>query len=138
MENHKQWGHGPWEAEPNEVVWNDEVTGLPCLIVRDTFGYLSGFVGVQENSRYHGMGAGEVFFSTHGGVAAAGRKSSDPLRRGLWWFGFDCAHHLDVVPGLPGQSGEYRDIDYVRTECSKLATQIAAPPVEAVAGGGVG
>ncbi len=28
------WGEGPWQSEPDKRQWQDEATGLPCLIVR--------------------------------------------------------------------------------------------------------
>lgn len=55
----------------------------------------------------------------------------------VFWFGFDCGHFMDIVPGmvsferhmgfLPlGASGEvYRDIHYVRENCESLAEQLA-------------
>jgi hypothetical protein len=65
------------------------------------------------------------------------------MKRGHW-FGFDCAHYDDIVPGMvdmyarirdsmpphlrdiangPGQV--YRTIAYVRQECTDLAEQLA-------------
>lgn len=53
----------------------------------------------------------------------------------VWWFGFDCAHYRDLVPTmqkalidvgssqLDGDS-QYRDLDYVRSECASLAKQL--------------
>jgi hypothetical protein len=47
----------------------------------------------------------------------------------VWWFGFDCAHSGDLVPGMPLYTGlaggVYRDQAYVRGECAKLAAQLA-------------
>lgn len=41
------WPRGPWDAEPDKRQWQDEATGLPCLIVRvDHSGHLCGYVGV--------------------------------------------------------------------------------------------
>jgi hypothetical protein len=42
------WGRGPWQQEPDKVQWQDEATGLPCLIVRAWSGALCGYVGVAE------------------------------------------------------------------------------------------
>jgi hypothetical protein len=50
----------------------------------------------------------------------------------VWWFGFDCAHHLDVVPGMIGHGfgydhgAAYRDLDYVRSRVEALAGELAA------------
>jgi hypothetical protein len=53
-----------------------------------------------------------------------------------WWFGFDCSHAWDYMPGMPqelkgvnalllGNRGVYRTFDYVKSECASLAQQIA-------------
>ena len=42
------WGPGPWQNEPDKRQWQDEATGLPCLIVRNSMGALCGYVGVSE------------------------------------------------------------------------------------------
>lgn len=57
----------------------------------------------------------------------------------VWWFGFDCAHAGDLMPGinavlaeigspsLPRYGDEtYRDVAYVAGECARLAQQLAA------------
>lgn len=57
----------------------------------------------------------------------------------LWWFGFDTAHHMDLVPSMAAFEkdhehnlgprilrGEYRDLAYVRAEVEQLAAQLAA------------
>jgi len=61
----------------------------------------------------------------------------------VWWFGFDCAHAGDYIPGaqhylpthlrdtLGAPTGwstvvEYRDIAYVKRECESLARQLKA------------
>jgi hypothetical protein len=54
----------------------------------------------------------------------------------VWWLGFDCAHGGDLTPrdleyDLPESLRKhrsrdvYRDLDYVRAECAKLAKQLA-------------
>ena len=91
------------------------------------------------------------YVRAHGGLtfAAACRETGDPGtgichvplpgRTGdIWWFGFDCNHGgLDYSPmdlfftetmDLPAEvaySGTYKDFDYVRVECARLAGQLA-------------
>lgn len=50
------WGDGPWQHEPDKVQWTDEATGLPCLAVRNRFGAWCGYVGVDEDHPWHGLG----------------------------------------------------------------------------------
>jgi len=58
-----------------------------------------------------------------------GEDSEYPTKTGLdiWWFGFDCAHAWDQIPGLPESfhEGICRDEEYVRDELRKLAGQAA-------------
>lgn len=49
------WGEGPWQDEPDKEQWQDEATGLACLIVRhSTSGHLCGYVGVDDSHPLHG------------------------------------------------------------------------------------
>jgi hypothetical protein len=50
-----KWEPGPWQQEPDKVQWQDEATGLPCLIVRNSMGALCGYVGVAEGHPWFAM-----------------------------------------------------------------------------------
>lgn len=47
---------GPWTDEPDKAQWIDEATGLDCLIVRNGMGTLCGYVGVDEDHPFFGVG----------------------------------------------------------------------------------
>lgn len=141
-----QWPDGEWNSEPDKLQWQDEATGLPCLIVRNVVGALCGYVGVDSGHPWYGVSYGyqedcpDERVSVHGGltysdfcmeaengichVPAAG----EPDR--VWWLGFDCAHAGDMSPAysyllsLPRES--YRNVAYVKAQCASLAAQIAA------------
>jgi hypothetical protein len=54
----------------------------------------------------------------------------------VWWFGFDCAHAGDLCPAYEGRyrwndGSRYRDIDYVKRECTQLAAQLHAVTTQA-------
>lgn len=49
------WGPGPWNDEPDKRQWQDEATGLPCLIVRGPVGALCGYVGVPPDHPAYGL-----------------------------------------------------------------------------------
>lgn len=51
-----EWGAGPWSNEPDKVQWQDEATGLPCLMVRNHSGAWCGYVGVAEGHPLYGQG----------------------------------------------------------------------------------
>ena len=244
------WGQGPWMSEPDKLQWQDEATGLPCLIVRGSSGSWCGYVGVHpyhpaaglsyngepdadfqarraafrqqtrewvaagkpdlavwarehpvhplEPEQRTAVGAAISAIEVHGGLTFASAcaeitperwesfratevrllQEAAHFPRGdaarylkqwqgcfadydkfversqaldichlpepgepddLWWFGFDCAHFGDLMPGLravlaemrskvplvpPGMDEVYRDMDYVMAECAGLAQQL--------------
>lgn len=115
------WGPGPWADEADKVQWIDKATGLDCLIVRGPLGQLCGYVGVEAGHPLHGIHYNVVeeqrgFLEVHGGLTFSDSCMEDaPEGTGVchipfpgrsdavWWFGFDCGHHMDYVPAM-----EYR------------------------------
>ena len=154
------WGDGPWQDEPDKAVWVDEATDLDCMIVRNNAGALCGYVGVGPDHPLHGKGYDDVndpYPDVHGGLTYANAcQGSDDLSRFIchrtqpgrpdpvWWFGFDCAHSMDVCPGMDARlreighepmrySGDgwrdtYRDVPYVIGQVTSLAAQLSATP----------
>lgn len=132
----EQWEPGPWHDEPDEENFIDDATGYKCFIWRNRSGSLCGYVGVPESHPLHGKGydsvAHHMNIRVHGGLTFAG-----PLKDGSWYFGFDCAHAGDVMPGtiallksLDSKStlecfgDTYKDISFVREEVRRLARQL--------------
>lgn len=144
------WIEGEWKHEPDKVQWQDEATGLPCLIVRNGAGALCGYVGVAEGhpmfkKHYDAVEKPDgEYIDVHGGLTF-----SDFCQKGgeahsichipapgepdhVWWLGFDCAHSGDLSPGyvhrLPSrmrlERESYKNIEYVKAECAKLAAQL--------------
>jgi hypothetical protein len=128
----------PWLDEPTESRWIDEATGLPCFARRfDNMHSWNGYVGFPtsflDRTKTHA-----VRTSPHGGVLCHRvfrfdsladavwfeRAGYDPLR--VWWAGFDCAWASDgdLLPCHPQYGGTWRSLDFVRTECAKLARAI--------------
>lgn len=147
------WGSGPWQQEPDKLQWRTK-TGLPGLIVRSNprYGNLCGYAAVNPGHPLYGKGYDEVELDEppHGDLTFAGACMEDgpvchipePGEPGdVWWFGFDCGHYLDLMPGLRAyerRSGfpadlryqleseqTYKDIGYVRREVEGLAAQLA-------------
>lgn len=107
------WGRGPWQDEPDKVQWQDEKTGLACLIRRAPgVGSLCGYVGVPQGHPWHGMDYGDVDASVHGGLTFAQacgegdeatsicHKPEPGEPQHLWWLGFDAAHSGDLCPTI--------------------------------------
>lgn len=147
------WGEGEWQAEPDKKQWQDEATGLPCLIKRGPHGALCGYVGVAEGHPLYGKDYDEASdaadLTVHGGLTYAAPCEPGEPEHGIchrpdegepdhvWWFGFDCAHGGDLAPrmnadlrgigSLRDRSWEtYRTQGYVEAECADLARQLAA------------
>lgn len=140
------WGDGPWADEPDRIEF--EAHGLPCLMQRVApSGAWCGYVAVSPGHPLHGAGydsanTRDVF--VHGGLTYASAcrdtichvpKQGEP--DDVWWFGFDCAHCDDFMPGLAallklqrqdifGGDAVYRDANYVRDQCVDLALQLRA------------
>lgn len=140
------WGDGPWQDEPDKMQFPDPVTGLPCLIVRNPYGALCGYVGVTEGHPFYKKGGYDFNLSVHGGITFTAMCSpGDDEEHGIchlpgegesdhvWWLGFDCAHYSDKSPKMVLQfptldfpDDVYRDIDYVKSEIASLAQQLHA------------
>lgn len=141
---------GPWSEEPDKVAWTDPDTGYECLVIRNHFGALCGYVAIPPPHPFHGSDyaactakvcAGtycehsiDLQVQVHGGVTYAGPNQPDGIGTGrsedAWWFGFDCNHAWDLAPALMGgpffRSGEetYRDLTFVIHEVRSFARQL--------------
>ena len=117
---------GPWKDEPDKVQWVDETTGLDCLILRNRWGNLCGYVGVPETHPWYGKSyskcmeegcekeycydhAPESLVEVHGGLTFSDfcheGRGDDAIchvpyegRPEVYWFGFDCGHAFDLQP----------------------------------------
>ena len=149
-----EWRPGPWIDEPDKIQWPDEETGLPCLVVRNSWnGILCGYVGVSEDhpyfkKHYHDVEGGVVI---HGGLTfSESCHDWDDESSGIchmpgegepdhvWWLGFDCGHFYDLIPHCEGfdtgfdpieHDALYRDVSYVEHECRHLAQQLGVMKV---------
>lgn len=146
-----------WETEPNFIA--GDFFGIAVVVVRHPeMKHLCGYAGVNkghpvyevEYSDYDHPLVGEI--DVHGGLSYSKmgvgyqKKYYLPDR---WFFGFDCAHGGDYLPGMtvlltkmhddspdlePFNSDMfdndvYRNIDYVQRETCKLAWQLAGNDV---------
>lgn len=133
-------GDGPWNDEPDKVQWIDPATGYDCLIVRNHFGALCGYVGVPPEHPWFGTDysnctaaechtdrwcdhSPEAVLSVHGGITFANFcEPGEPVegichmpaegRPEVYWFGFDCAHSQDLAPGMKSMERNYGISDY--------------------------
>lgn len=139
------WREGPWQNEYDKKQWQDEETGLPCLVVRGPIGALCGYVGVPKSHPLHGEEYWGIDVDVHWGLTYAGlcaknyaesegvcHKPSPGEPDNVWWFGFDCAHSGDDCDPMGHRSSYsdpgdvYRDTSFVERECRSLARQLFA------------
>lgn len=145
------WGDGPWQNEPDKIQWLDEKTSLPCLAVRHKrYGNWCGYVGVGPEHPFFNMDSQDVYekadVRVHGGLTfsdfCTGQEHGichvvEPGENDrVWWLGFDCSHSGDLSPGFKLLTNtiapaihfkfneNYRNIDYIKAQCSKLAEQL--------------
>lgn len=144
------WPSGEWDGEPDQVQWQDEATGLPCLAKRNhRSGNWCGYVGVSEGHRYFEAKYDEPTVDVHGGLTYADFCEGEPGKNichlpvpgetdRVWWLGFDCAHSGDYSPrdkaderdrggcfALIDGYEQYRTLAYVKNQCHGLAAQLA-------------
>jgi len=138
------WGRGPWDDEPDKIQWADVETGMPCLAVRNSWGVWCGYVGVTAEHPLYACCYDDVEsndLTAHGGLTFSDFCAIDDKDHGIchipdpgesddmWWFGFDCAHCYDYMPGYQFKRStdgdlKYRTIEYVKAECADLARQL--------------
>lgn len=132
------WGPGPWQDEPDKIQWKDEATGFPCLIKRNHYGALCGYVGVASDHALYETHHDAFDADVHGGLTFSDHCEEGPEAETIchipepgepddvWWLGFDCGHYMDFHPSpvFPG-IGTYRNVEYVRAEVAQLARQLA-------------
>ena len=136
----KTWPPGPWTNEPDRVEFQH--AGLQCLLHRGPRGAWCGYVGLPPSHPLHGKSYWDAAdIDVHGGLTYADHCDgaichipAEGENEMLWWFGFDCSHGGDCVPGFLALPPEfrfdephavYRDQAYVTRETKRLAEQLA-------------
>jgi hypothetical protein len=126
---------GPWTSEPDAVLWQMK-GGAWCLARRSpAMPVWCGYVGVPEDHPVFEDKRRVEALECHWGVSFLG--TSEQLATpgiempvGLRWIGFDCMHAFDGIPlarfSGSASMGEYRDLNYVRSQCHSLVAQLAA------------
>ena len=88
--------------------WHCGYVGVPAGHPLFMVDYMDGYTNSGD-----GLVSRELLYCVHGGITYSGGIGSD----GLWYFGFDCAHHGDSI--------HVQDVGYCTNECEELAIQLA-------------
>jgi hypothetical protein len=116
----------PWENEPDNAEWENEV-GYKCRIVRNEItGVLLGYVGIPKEHKFWGLGheghndeVDDISYHVHGGLTY-----SDMGDDGYWYFGFDTNHGDDFAPKMVEYWFErgYKDLQMKYSDSMKYKT----------------
>lgn len=150
----KTWGDGPWQTEPDKLEFNHN--GYDCILIRNRGGAWCGYTQIpKDHPWFKDLGILDERIDVHGGVTYQGNRMDDDR----YFVGFDCAHWLDLSPAyrallremevgkfgahlkaiedkyrerLPKIMEEdiYKDIEFAKNECIKMADQIHAGRLE--------
>jgi len=145
-ENHfidkSSWADGEWQNEPDKIQYQDETTGLPCQIIRNSIGgFLCGYVGVSSSHPLYGKDYTEIAddILVYGGVTYSDRRQPQMTERensylietqesdAVWWFGFHCGYGWDLVPMMgyfPSENHTYKNVDFVKVHNTLLGLQL--------------
>lgn len=73
----------------------------------------------------------DCIIEVHGGITYSNNKIVSAKKKDVWYFGFDAAHHLDLVPSLcydliekHNKEHTYKDMNYMTKQTEKLAKQL--------------
>lgn len=144
------WTAGQWSSEPDKVQWQDPLSGIPCLIVRQR-GLWSSYAGLNQTYTIYGQTASALdALLIVGGLevtyAAVADNSGRPLAivhtpeagepGGLWWVGVGACHDSELLtdedPMLGVDDETYRNMRYAMGISQALAEEMRihrAPPV---------
>lgn len=150
LSNYAYYMSGPWEEEEDFYKFREPTTGLKCYVIRmKSGGHLNGYVELPHGSKYRkqirkvgrlflGKNRGKKGMVTqpryerlykagvkdvHGGLTFSGKLK--PRYSKKFVVGFDCAHYEDLSPLYDRTVGVYRNFEYVKKECLKLAQRLA-------------
>ena len=96
----EDWLNGEWKSEPDKIQFTDKKTGYPCLIVRNNYSALCGYVGVSSNHKFFEIDCDCLPIAVHGGLTYSrkcldGPEDSSICHKvdsgeddNIWWFGF--------------------------------------------------
>lgn len=116
------------EKEGDELQWDYTCSNgviIHCSIHRNDIKTLCGYITLTKDSSLYGVDYDDINISVHGGITYNAYDKDEN-----WVIGFDCGHYGDLTPyfllkeDFPFNSfGEYRDMEYVKSECESMAEQ---------------
>jgi len=117
------------EKEGNELQWDYTCSNgviIKCSIQRNDVFALCGYITLTQDNSLYGVDYENIdTIQAHGGLTYKGYDQNEN-----YVIGFDCGHYGDLTPyfllkdDYPFNSfGEYRDMEYVKSQCESMAEQ---------------
>jgi hypothetical protein len=116
------FGPGPWVDEVDKVQWQDDATGLPCLVKRNHMGAWCGYVGVSKGHPLFEDTEADYKVEPHGGGAPS-RASASPTTTARSGTPSGTGEYGSKLPRL-NEDVTYRDLAYVTGETVRLARDL--------------
>jgi hypothetical protein len=114
------WPSGPWDGEPDKLVWRDKEAGYPCMIVRTPWnGHLCGYVGVPQGHPDFGKNYDDVDVQVHMGLTFSDSCQEPTLEQYEKFLNPD----KDALYKQSVEAANFPDGDsarYVRERCKQL------------------
>jgi hypothetical protein len=117
------------QADRSNLLYWGKRNGIIYAVTHNGLGYRCGYVRLNPEHVWHGMGYDEIPCAVHGGLTYCGHDTESKD----YWIGFDCAHSFDAQdPSLPSDvkldsyastSAIVRDLEYVKDQCRQLCDQ---------------
>ena len=112
--------------------WTDEKSTFPCLIIKQEFGYLCGYIGIPSSHPLADkQNELEAQIDVHGGVTFAKFWHPWEMRDTFYtyWVGFDCAHCFDIMPDFPVDlshmpGASFKTPEFVELELESMGEQL--------------
>ena len=129
------------------LIWGDD--DYQCMAIKNRqMGHWTGYVSVPRDHPWNRVDyssctekpkCGDTYCShspdsiiyVHGGVTFSGhREDISSVNPRDWWFGFDCAHAEDFIPGIHREEEReegrliFRDFSFVKEQCESMAKQL--------------
>ena len=128
-----------------------EYKGFPCVVLFQSLGFRTGYVGLPKGHKYYGKEYDSIPVDCHCGLTYSDNSLHQQTDTDIWWIGFDCGHccdgfdleKLDEYFGnrienqimrdyhkMINEEHEFRTLEYVKENCKAIVDQLLAESEE--------
>ena len=131
-----------------------EYKGFPCVVLFQSLGFRTGYVGLPKGHKYYGKHYDLISVDCHCGLTYGDYGLFGQDDKDTYWIGFDCGHYCDkndydkaieyfsdnksVLESLLrlrelnriyDTGGEIRTLEYVKENCKGIVDQLTQKEV---------